>query len=402
MRVSREILRRAARVTATVLAVAGMLPSGGRASEDAAAPTLQAAILAWRDSLRSWSTYTEEHRRAKSIDFMRHYDDFDVATMCRECAKSTRLGVDGAAFLRARFSLLSPGPTELLRMLRDPSLGLPCHGTIEETIFRKRAGYSSAEKDSLASAMLTLAERANYAAEVRRNLEWGAADLSRSDRVYERMDRRIRSDDPQDRETGVGMAVNSGDPRAVTLLTQHLDRVKAEGGLPDAPLLSTYAVKMGRSAYDRIRFFYERSGDGDYRAKALLALCRTKDPRAMSDLIDAYQDTETGIRDSTSMLKDPHEGGRFYQLWSCAAVLDSTIAASLLGNDSVRAASALEIVDRASRFGPWAGSSENVAAALLDFAKKPGRDAALARRAEGIVDRLRAGTRARPSGGAWR
>lgn len=399
MECSRENLRRVARVAAAILVLAGAPPAPGRASEAPTAPTLQAAILAWRDSLRTWSTFTEERRRARSIDFMRHYDLVDVETMCRECATNTRLGVDGAAFLRARFSLLPPASGELLQMLRDPTVGLPCHGTIEDYIFRKRSIFSPAEKDSLASAMLSLAERANYSADVRQALDWGAAELSRSDRVFERMRLRIQSDDPHEREIGVGMAVNSADPRADDLFTRYLDRAKAEGELPPTPLLSSYAVKIGRPAYERIRFFYERSGDADYRLKTLLALCRTMDPRAMRDLVDAYQDEATGIRDSTSTSRDPHDRAHYYQLWSCAAALDSTLAVSLRGSDPIHANTALEIADRASRYGPWAGGAANVVAALGDFATKPGTDAAAARRAEAIMERFRTGTRPHPSAG---
>jgi hypothetical protein len=311
---------------------------------------------------------------------MRRYDAVEIALMCRECEKDSRLGADLAGFLRARFSLLPPGAEELAAMFRDLTLGIPCHGTAIQYLSTNRDAFGPAGGETLAAALIFLSDRSAYGLETRRQFDLAAAYLSGGDRVLERIRARLDSDDPAERETGIGMARESRDPRAAGLLTGLMDRLTARGETPSPDLLVVYATKSGRGAYDRIHPFYERAGDAGFRMRALEALCSTTDPRAIRDLLDAYADAGTGIRDSTSRIPDRAERRRYEQLWSCARTLEPAVVASLRGGDPLLRMAALEVADRESRFGPPA-EPRGLLGALRAFAAESGQDAAAAKRA---------------------
>ncbi len=384
---ARKIARRAAAIGIAISMLSGFSAAGHPAHAGASAPNLQEALVAWRDSLRTWSTFSETRRHERSKEFMRRFDASDIAVICRECAQDTRLGVDGAAFLRARFALLPPGAGELASMFRDVTLGMPCHGTAIQAVFRNRDAFTAEEGDNLGEAMLALADRAAYGDELRGQLEKASAYLSSADRVLEGIRSRIDSADPKEREAGIAMAGESRDPRVTGLLSDLIDRFQAGAEFPPTRLLNAYATRSGRAGYDRIHRFYERSGDADFKLRALEAVCSTADPRAMRDLLEAYGDATTGIRDSTAQVANRTEKNRYQRLWSYTRILEPTLVESLDGGDPLLRTTALELADRESRFGPPVEPGE-LMRALRAFASSPGQSVESSRRAMATLSRV--------------
>jgi hypothetical protein len=272
-------------------------------------------------------------------------------------------------------------------MLRDATLGTPCHGTVIQVVFRNRDAYTSAEGDTLAAAMLALTDRAAYDDDVRGQLEKASAYLSSADRVLARMRSKLDSADPKEREAGIAMAGESRDPRVTGLLSDLIDRFQARAEFPPTRLLNVYATKSGRAGYDRIHRFYQSSGDADFKLRALEAICSTADPRAMRDLLEAYGDAKTGIRDSTAQMANGTEKNRYQRLWSYTRIMEPTLVESLDGDDPILRTTALELADRESRFGPPVEPGE-LTRALRAFASSPGQNAESSKRAMATVSRV--------------
>jgi hypothetical protein len=386
MRISRAIMRRLVTIGIVLPSLAAIGPSWQTAAAGSRAPNLTSAMQAWHDSLETWTTLSDASRRERAKGFMRRIDDEEIGIICRECAHDQRLGIDGAAFLRARFGLLPPEATELLSMVRDTSLGLPCHRTVLQNISANRDRFAPAVREQLGGALLELADRCDYDDETRKEFHLAAAYLSNGDAVLERLRVRIRSDNPAEIDLGIRMALESHDPRAVRLLEDRIDLYGSRSQPPPNLLLSAYARKAGRDGYDTIVPFLAR-GDAAERMAALQALCATSDPRAMRQLLDAYGDGGAGLGAAISRLFENKRETRDRELLLCSQTLEPTMIVALGGTDPADWAIALELIERGARIGPPADPTK-LLLALRAFAAAPGRDPTSVQRAQGIASRI--------------
>lgn len=282
-----------------------------------------------------------------------------------------------------------PASADLLAYIADPSIAPPCQAAIVEHLIQARVRFEGKPEGRLLAAALL--ERADAGTDgdldLRYRLELGAACLWADDGLIKRMMAHCRSGVAPRMEQGIAMLGMAHDPRAGDSLLAYIRALTSTGAHPLVlgKTLQIAAQRLGPGAYHSAEEVFRLTPNASLRRAALLALCRTQDPRAHAVLLGAYADSTSGIADST------HESGErleFYRdLWLMTRLVEESLIRVLREGTAGEGETAVELADRASRFGPPA-LPEDFYPALDAWGERAG--AAARERVRAIVERCRA------------
>jgi hypothetical protein len=195
-----------------------------------------------------------------------------------------------------------------------------------------------------------------------------------------------RSEDARVAKHAVDMLQSSRDPRASDSLIALVRELKAASRHPEVCKRAVHI--MGVRCDAKIwQFLVEylreakRAEPAVIATEALNSMAYCQDPRFYPILLAEYADSATGIVDGTREIEDRDLRARYYTLWHFTRVAEPGII-EILEADAPEASQAVELLDRASRFGspashegllapleawglrrgePWAGRSAQIA-----------------------------------------
>lgn len=320
-----------------------------------AAPLRENLIAVWRDSIMTWKDLSREEVSERNSRFMAGVRFEELLAACRAVDATSADSRMMEGLLKQGLDDLDLSATELATILRDPGVDTPCHKGILMYLSHAKSTFVGARGDTLAPALLELADRGNYEPGVRAQFEMAAAFLSTSDAIYERIRDFSESQSPEVRASAFDMMIESRDPRTAALLKKTLERYVTERRIPPGRVLTGAGRRLGSDGVVPLVAFLALSDDfNNVRRLVLEGLAGTQDPQGYSYLIDEYGDRETGVRDSTSSIENPVVKNRYFGLWHIGRVYEPALARSLESGPPDECHQAIEILDRGSRFGKCA------------------------------------------------
>ncbi|MBD3336832.1 MAG: hypothetical protein GF355_15070 [Candidatus Eisenbacteria bacterium] len=344
------------RETVVVLLVFPLLFSpfhAARSAGDLSDAPLTVITRAWQDSAASWADLGDAERRARGQRFYERFEPEDIFRLCRETARDESAPASHmTGFMRAKL-LLDPVSIETMSaLIADPTVGVPCLKGVILHLATVRDTLSTRSKETLATAMLELADQQKHPTPYREQLEGAAASLSARDELLERMRDYAWGPTGEIQYHGLNMMAQSIDPRARDLMEERLQDMQAQGQVPSGELMILFGRTLEQRAYDELHdYFVNVESDAEWRRNALQALSYTHDPRVMEILLSEYGGIDSEIRDRTFELADREERSRYWWLWHMTRVMEPALIEALAGDDPARRRQALELLDRASRFG---------------------------------------------------
>ncbi len=341
--------------------------------------TLAQIIARWREYVEQFRNVPREIRvpEAKKFFLTIPWEDYDY--LCRE--GSPGVGPDSVAILQYVVGYrLEVGPLPVAVMapfIASPNYAVPCRAPMLVWIYQHRDSLSAEDRALLAAAHLEAASYPGLPKSFETQLYNGAAALVATDSLMQGMMAWARSDDAELAGRAVRMLANSADPRSPDSLAARaqvyfetgspvLDQVLVHCRLGCAELaLPTFIAAIGHPRSDQ-----------QWRL-ALEATARVPRMDAAQALLDHYADGGT-IADST-FAASGEVRAHYYGLWLATRIAEPHLIAWLREGNEAHAELAVELLDRALRFGPMDNDSE-VAAGLAAWAERaPGEKVERAR-----------------------
>ncbi len=278
---------------------------------------------------------------------------------------------------------------DLAAIISDPDMASSCQSAIVKHIYTHREAI--AETDAapvLAQAFITLADSDSRSLNHGRQLELGAANLWGGGGILSRMLRYSRGDEKEIVRHGIRMFCETTAPEPMDSLAVITRELAEHRRYPRAlgRALIGLSECCGATYFDLFLEMLETSGeDLQLRRDALKAMGRSGDPRSYALLVDEYKDSETGIVDATHAIEDRDLRSFYWNLWLATRLAEPGMI-DLLDGDGDHAEEAIELLDRASRFG-LADTREEILTAMERWAAR--RGSLWPERVATIADRFR-------------
>jgi hypothetical protein len=299
----------------------------------------------------SWRELSEAERQRRVQQTLAPYGVEDVCRLCRDSESSVPAGRLANSFLEVKLYGSPFTAKELARLIEDKTVGPICHKVLVKHVGQHKEEFSAADGEVLATALLQLADGSGYPEGIRNQLEVAAASLSHGEEAIKRMRTYSASASDELLMQASRMMCASRDPRAMPLLLDVLGRRARAGVMVPGKLLIETASKLRGPSYEAVVRFLPLSRNDQERQDVLHALAYSGDFRVMPLLLQAYDDSLTGIRDWTSRDTSKEERGKYFHLWHCTRVFEPGMVSALTGPVPEGRRQAIELLDRASRFG---------------------------------------------------
>jgi len=349
----------------------------------------------WLDYLDGLGPLSREERMEKARQFFLTVEWENLHYYCTDSHAQAGPSASSAlgSMVDARLRAGDWDPAVIAAMLSDPGCNAHCQRAILQQ-FRTRVDSlrSLPEAAIYSEALLALADSGARQAGVGRQIERAAAALDATPSLMDRMMGYARADDSVLRVHGTAMLRESCDPAARDSLRVVADELLAQGGWERPLGQALIGLSEGEDARRHFDFFEGVAavaegevGRGLYH-ETLCAMARSGDPRAYPHILAAYGDSLTGIADKTSALPQGKLRQRYWNLWHMTRLCERGMI-EVFEENAPGASEALELLDRASRFGLPA-LREEILAPLQAWGAR--QDAATAARAAEVLERFRA------------
>jgi hypothetical protein len=351
------------------------IPLGAADHED-----LDSLELRWRELTEAVRDVSYAERLERTTAFLQAIPWDQIAHYCGDY--SDEFGPDRQQFLAGLVDGMlrrtEPPVANLAAMIADPEMNTACQGAVAKFISARRDSFAARPDGALlGQAFFALAESGTRAPQMTRDCYAAAASLWAGEPLMQRMMADARHLDESTAMRGIDMLVSSCDPTATDSLQAVLAEYRRAGRL-GKPLRKGITMLAVRGGPERFGFLLEAyrecppTADAELRNGLLLALARTQHAGAYAVILDAYGDSASGVADSTWALKDVdmERYRAYYWLWHCTREAEPGIIAVLTRDDPL-ALAAVELLDRASRFGLPA-SREGLLRPLATWAERHG------------------------------
>jgi hypothetical protein len=285
-----------------------------------------------------------------------------------------------AGFVDAMLRRTGPAVPSLAAMIADPEMNPACQGAVAKFISARRDSFLQREDcEQLGRAFFALAESGTRPPRVTFDSYAAAAMLWGGEPVMRRAMADARAPEAEEFQVqqGIEMLGNMRDGRATdSLQTVLAEFVAAERfGKPLAKGVMALAYRGGPSRFGFLHGIFQRRPLDHHDTLCrglLLAMARTGSPAAYPVILEIYADQASGIADSTWAFKgvDKDRYSFYYWLWESTWAAEPSIIAALQA-DAPEAYTAVELLDRASRFGLPA-SGEGLLRPLLTWGERHG------------------------------
>ncbi len=309
----------------------------------------------WRQFRLDLADLDREERLAEAARFFESVPWEQVRFYCSgEAGPDLSNFLGGMVETKLRFQPVNLGV--LADLVGDADTDAGCQRAAVKFIFVHADSFAALPGVShLARAFLDLADSGKRSAKIGRELERGAAALWAGDELMRRMMSHGRAGEFRETKHGVKMLAGSCDPRATDSLAVLCHELADEGGY-DRTVgfgLQRLSEKTGGEHFDFFVELAEESADdpiGELHRAALSAIGGSGDPRAYPILLAEYDDEETGIVAATGEIADRDLRSRYWSLWFAVRLAEPGMI-EVLGTGDPVAVQAVELLDRASRFG---------------------------------------------------
>ncbi|MBU1702429.1 MAG: hypothetical protein KJ970_05100 [Candidatus Eisenbacteria bacterium] len=344
---------------------------------------------AWQDSLEKWADLSTSDQDAQTRAFFDAFKTADVMDRCTRESEGKQDDADLGGFINGKMQYSPLTARELAAILADLQVRMTCHKAITQYLAEHKEAYTPEERDILATALLELSDTCEYPISIRNQIEGGAASMAPQDEILERMKSYAEGPTDEIRFQGLMMISLSCDPRAADLLRSVMEGYRVRKEVPPARFLNIAGATLGPGGYDILLHFLEQTINTPQFMDALLGLVLTRDFRAVDQVIQAYFDGTTGIRDQTSRIEDQALRSYYFKLWHMGRTLEPVLIPALAGEDPERRVEALELLDRSSRYGVAANAAE-VFQALQQLIERPDASSSQVLQCQQIIERLQA------------
>jgi hypothetical protein len=360
--------------------------------------SLSAIIARWNTHVEQFKTVPRDERVRETKLFFRTIPWDNLEYLCWE--GSPGVGPDSTDVMRYVMSYrleVEPPPVAVMAdFIANADFAMACRFPFLVWAFQHRDSLSADERSLLAAAQLTAASFPGIEEYFKEQFYLGVVALVATDSLMAGMMGWARSGDEMLAGRGVRMLASSMDPRSPDSLASLADDYYAAR----SPVLDVLLVQCRRACAARaLPVFISAAGNPrtpEQRVSALEAIGRVPTPEAAAAILAQYADGGT-IADSTFATKDERRA-HYYALWIATRVAEPHLNTWLRVGDEEEADLAIELLDRALRFGPPDGDDE-VIAALGAWAERapPGK----AERARAVRERgMNPPQKGRPGGGA--
>ena len=341
------------KITALIITVAlGVIPPADGAL---AGETLFELESRWQAMGAEISSLGRQERLERAAEF---FATIAWADVLRYCGEASSAGPDLSQFLAGlvdgKLRQGNATTAEMLAIVGDPEMGEACLGSVVKHIFAHRDSIrQSADAKLFAMAFLDLADSGTLPAFRARQLERGAANLWSGSGIEARALRYSRSEDETLVGHGVGMLCEDSSSRPHDSLVAVTRELAAHRRYPRAlaRALNGLSACCGSDYFDFfLELLGESGGDQEQRKDILQAIGRSQDPRSYAILIAEYGDGESGIVAETHAIEDPARKSFYWNLWYATRLAEPGII-DLLDEDGAEGEIAVDLLDRASRFG---------------------------------------------------
>jgi hypothetical protein len=372
---------RSCRSGAGLLAVGALLAVVATARVAAAAEreTLAAIIARWNAYKEQFMARPREDRVRETKQFFNTIPWADLEYLCRE--GSPGVGPDSTDVMRFvmtyRLEVGPPPVPELAAFLANPDYTVACRFPVLVWSFQHRDSLSAEERRVLGAAHLTAGAYPGLPDYFQEQFYLGAVALVASDSLMGGMMAWARSGDEKLAARGVRMMASSCDPRR----PDSLAALAAEYFAARSPVLDVMLVQCRKGCAERALPVFVAAAahprTPEQRVSALEAMAQVPTREAAAALLAQYGDGGT-VADSTFATVGERRA-HYYGLWLATRLAEPHLLAWLREGSAEDAALAVELLDRALRFGPPDKDDEVVAALGAWAARAPATETARAR-----------------------
>jgi hypothetical protein len=325
--------------------------------------SLSELMARWRVFVEQYRDVPRDERVRDSKQFFAEIPWDNIRYLCLQ--GSPGVGPDSTEIVQYvvnyRVEQAPPGIETMVEFIRDPDIEVACKGSLQAWAVSHRDSVAGPDRDRLARAFLSIAAHPVCDYITASSFYVTAAAISSQDTLMPVMMTFARSPDTLQARRGVIMLASSADPRSADSLAT-LVRTWWKGSSPTF----NHAVDFCKDECAELALdvLIESLQDIRYprqRLKTLGAIASVPSLRAARALVDAYGDGGV-VRDST-FAATGEKRSRYYELWLATRIAEPHLLAWLETGDDEGALLALELLDRAFRFGP-ADDDDAVVAAL--------------------------------------
>ncbi len=351
-------------IAALVFFTAPVSPAETAASHE----TLAEILARWRAYVAPLRNVPRDVRVPESKKFFLSVPWEEIDYLCLE--GSPGVNPDSAGTLEHLMTYrleVGPPPLETMAaMIEKPGYITPCKAPLMAWANRNRDSLSAGDRRRFADAELRATQIPTLPAAFREQLYIGAASLVADDSLMGVMMAGARAADEARARLSVRMLASSVDRRSPDSLALLARAYHAAG----SPVLDEALIHCrGRCADLAMDVFidtFHRARSREQELLALEATARVPRREAMQAILDFYGDG--AIADSTFAAPDSARA-RYYSLWIATRAAEPRLVEWLEKGSKDEARLAIELLDRALRFGP-ADRDSVVVAALLSWAER--------------------------------
>lgn len=324
----------------------------------------------WREFQEEIAVLPRAERVVRAKEFLQEVSWEQVDYYCGDY--SADFGPDLSQFLGGFVdAMLRAKPADarrLARIIGDATMNPACHGPLVKFVGARQDSFRALpESDLLGEALFDLAESGLHPPHISGQLFVAAATLWAGEAVMRKMMDESRREDPLRANRGVSMLAVAKDAAATDSLRLLVAEYRSQGreGKPLGRALRGLASRSGAEEFplfETIHAEAKTAGQSALKSEALKAMAFSQDSRFYAYLVEEYDDAATGIADSTFVHRETDRAlhSHYWTLWQMTRLAEPGIIA-VLESDSPAAPSAVEALDRASRFGLPAGREELLA-----------------------------------------
>jgi hypothetical protein len=329
-----------------------------RRSTPAAASDLHDIVARWQAQQAELGELSPEQHQQELARFMRDVPWEDLVGLCCEGkgTLSDSLLVVLGTLIRHRIDLAPPTLEEAATLIERHGCLEICKWPLVDWHFDARDSLPVAERERLSLALLAGGDDPELRVQLRRRFTTDGVRIappSLADTMLALAMAGARSGDATRATLATRMLGTTTDPRAPDSVAALLEASRSDASLPLDDLLEQCDARCAELATDRlIEIHQQAAGRSEERRQRLTvyALARAPRPEAARILLAAYDDGGT-IVDSTFALPRA-TGKRYHQLWIATRIAEPHLVGWLRDGPPETARLAVELFDRALRFGP--------------------------------------------------
>ncbi len=381
------------RLRSSALGGVVLLAAGLATALAAALATAPAAAGAERETLSEifarWNTYQEQFKNLPREERVRETKQFfntipwdNLEYLCRE--GSPGVGPDSTDVMRYvmtyRLEVGPPPVPVMAEFIADPDYTVACRFPVLVWAYQHRDSLTAEERHQLGAAHLAAGAYPGIEDFFQEQFYLGAVALVASDSLMNGMMAWARSGDEELAGRAVRMLASSCDPRSPDSLAALAGAYRAAG----SPVLDVMLVQCRKGCAERaLPVFIATAGSPrtpEQRISALEAIAQVPTREAAGALLAQYADG--GVIADSTLAAVGERRAHYYGLWLATRLAEPHLLSWLRTGSAEDADLAVELLDRALRFGPLDKDDQVVLALGTWAGRAPAEKAARARAVE--------------------